>query len=93
MEIDREAKEVFMTFKEFKDLPEYSVTIPTGTTPGKIWKARIPYHDGGDWFLREFEAYPEGHPDHDTHMKINTFTISIVQAHKEESARVPSSIR
>lgn len=27
-----------MTMAEFQDLPEYSCTLPTGTTPGKRWK-------------------------------------------------------
>lgn len=36
--------------EEFRQLPEYSATMPTGTTPGKLWK-RL----DGD-FDREFKA-------------------------------------
>ena len=39
-----------LTREEFDALPEYSATLPTGTTPGKRWKR----HDGA--FDREFIA-------------------------------------
>lgn len=43
----------YMTKAEFDQLPEYSCTLPTGTTTGKKWKRRVPYHVGpgikNDW--------------------------------------------
>lgn len=43
-----------MSQREFDALPEYSCTLPTGTTVGKKWKRREPY--GADpatatWYL------------------------------------------
>lgn len=38
MELDRNNKVAYMTMAEFRALPEYSMSLPTGTTTGKIWK-------------------------------------------------------
>lgn len=43
-----------MNFAAFKDLPEYSTTLPTGTTVGKRWR-RL-HRD--EWFLGEYIENP-----------------------------------
>jgi len=59
---------VVMTVRELRELPEYSTSLPTGTTPGKRWRrARRPWlhADNDEWLLREFgQPYPEGHEYH-----------------------------
>jgi hypothetical protein len=80
MIIDREAMEAFLTWREFKELPEYSTTIPTGKTIGKVWKA----HRGGEWWLREYVELPEDDPKRNTEIGINTYTLSIIK--REEIA-------
>lgn len=59
---------VLLTRKEFRDLPEYSTTLPTGTTPGKAWKCRRPYwakREDADWWRGVFgNPYPLGHRHH-----------------------------
>lgn len=56
---------ICMTQQEFDDLPEYSATLPTGTTPGKRWKRKIytgsrplptpPYHIfTEEWLIGEY---------------------------------------
>lgn len=42
----------------FRDLPEYSTSIPTGVTIGKRWKRRIPAvpNEPGWWLMGEFVA-------------------------------------
>lgn len=54
-------KTVFLTRKEFDELPEYSCSIPTGTTIGKKWKMSNHYMSGyvhgkteEMWWLREY---------------------------------------
>jgi len=56
-------KIVEMTVQQVRELPEYSSTLPTGTTIGKQWKRHEPYRrpdtcqsDGkcGHWFLGEY---------------------------------------
>ena len=32
---------IYLTQKEFKELPEYSLTVPTGVTIGKQWKRHV----------------------------------------------------
>lgn len=36
---------VVLTPREFEDLPEYSCSIPTGTTTGKMWRRHNGSHD------------------------------------------------
>ena len=60
---------VGLTRKELGDLLEYSTSLPTGTTPGKVWKRRIPpwapKNASGVWWRGVFgKPYPEGHPHH-----------------------------
>lgn len=52
---------VRMTYREFekarRDWGEYSSTIPTGTTPGKRWLRRTPYHAEdmtAQWYIGEY---------------------------------------
>jgi|GEM_PF-3098374 len=56
---------VLLTRKEFNNLPEYSTTLPTGTTPGKAWKRRKPFWakpEDASWWRGIFGLpYPEGH--------------------------------
>lgn len=49
---------VALTPREFRDLPNYSFTLPTGTTPGKAWRAQR----GGEWWRAVYgKPYPDGH--------------------------------
>lgn len=43
---------VTLTKKEFADLPDYSCTLPTGTTIGKQWKRRNNYYDESKGWCR-----------------------------------------
>lgn len=43
------------------ELYEYSSTLPTGTTEGKVWKRWTPT---GWWLCRYGTPYPEGHKYH-----------------------------
>lgn len=45
--VDRPAR---LTRDDFDDLPEYSASLPTGTTPGKRWKRDT----AQGWFLGEY---------------------------------------
>ena len=53
-----------LTKAEFDALPEYSATLPTGTTPGKRWKR----HDGlfdptctdPKWMIGEYDPIDDG---------------------------------
>lgn len=54
-------KTVYLTPAEVRALPEYSCTLPTGTTVGKKWKRHEPYRRHcqddpgcGHWFLGEY---------------------------------------
>ena len=58
-------KGVMLTRREFDALPEYSCSLPTGTTVGKRWKRRCPYRIQTDppneWYLGEYvESYLPG---------------------------------
>ena len=51
---------VYMTMCEFDMLPEYSCSIPTGTTAGKRWKRGWPYmQPRHSWQMGEY-GQPEG---------------------------------
>lgn len=52
---------VALSRPEFDELPEYSCTLPTGTTIGKRWKRCEPYHASREfgapdatWYLGEY---------------------------------------
>lgn len=48
-------KTISLSQKEFDALPEYSCTLPTGTTIGKRWKRGWPYQEPRtDWYLGEY---------------------------------------
>jgi hypothetical protein len=36
--------ELFLYAHELASMPEYSLSVPTGTTVGKVWKRRVPYN-------------------------------------------------
>jgi hypothetical protein len=45
-------KHALMTPGTFKQLHEYSTTLPTGTYSGKMWRRRIPFRgEPARWFL------------------------------------------
>lgn len=36
-------------------LPEYSISVPTGQTIGKVWKCRVdPWDESQGWLIREY---------------------------------------
>lgn len=50
-----------MTRRALELLPEYTTSIPTGTTPGKRWRRDV-YWDGSEWWQGRYgKPYPEGH--------------------------------
>lgn len=59
---------VLLTLQQFRALPNYSCTLPTGTTAGKMWRRAARYHRQGlsdEWWQGCFgEPYPEGHRYH-----------------------------
>ena len=58
-----ELETVLVTQKFFDDLPEYSCSMPTGTTIGKQWKRGEPYLvPRTSWFLGEYVECDK--PDH-----------------------------
>lgn len=52
---DKPTPLVFLLARELVLLPEYSHTIPTGTTPGKRWRRRT----GTSWLMGAYYATPE----------------------------------
>ncbi len=53
---------VTMTPEELKKLPEYSCSLPTGTTIGKRWRRRIPYYTNQPlqcWLVAEYVPHPD----------------------------------
>lgn len=60
-----ESDRVFMTEREFKDLSDYSLSLPTGTTAGRRWRTAnwFPHSRVSDqWHMGEYGApYPAGH--------------------------------
>ncbi|MDE1914692.1 MAG: hypothetical protein KGJ57_17670 [Sphingomonadales bacterium] len=59
---------LLLTRREFDALLEYSTTLPTGQTPGKAWKRRVPWwapKEQAEWMRGMFGIpYPEGHEHH-----------------------------
>lgn len=57
-----------LTVSELHDLPEYSMSLPTGTTEGKRWRCARRWWrnaDSDEWLLGEYGTpYPEGHEFH-----------------------------
>lgn len=68
MELDRSDKVAYMTMAEFNALLEYSTTLPTGQTEGKVWKRqsnigacqRKP-KTPPKWLLGEYGKVADGH--------------------------------
>lgn len=55
-----EATPIRMTRRALLALPEYTTSIPTGTTPGKRWRRNV-YWDGSEWWQGRYgKPYPEG---------------------------------
>ncbi len=55
-----EDETVMLTQQEFDDLPEYSMSLPTGTTIGKQWKMGWGRPDGPlTWYLCEYVEIDE----------------------------------
>lgn len=57
MKLDLEAKAAYMTMSEFKGLLEYSHSLPTGTTTGKVWKRHMNWDKPKDpkvWWLGQY---------------------------------------
>ena len=56
-------EEDVLTRAELEALPDYSCTIPTGTTIGKKWRRREPYHIGPGivnlWYTGEYVEDPD----------------------------------
>jgi len=63
------------TPEQFKALPEYSTSYPTGVYANKQWKTQQAVSENGKlkwlpkWWLREYRLYPKDHPRHKTHMQ------------------------
>lgn len=53
-----------LTRAEFDALPEYSATLPTGTTPGKRWRRHDGAHDPSCnkpvWMVGEYDPEDDG---------------------------------
>ena len=48
---------IALTMEQFLDLPNYSCTLPTGTTTGKRWRRADRYHlqdVDDDWHMGEY---------------------------------------
>ena len=53
--ISEKDKAIILTKEEFDNLPEYSCSLPTGTTIGKKWKSKVNYNDSSKgWLLAEY---------------------------------------
>lgn len=56
---------VFVTQADFNALLNYSGSLPTGTTPGKIWRRAAHYfhqEPNDEWFLGHYgQPYPDDH--------------------------------
>lgn len=74
MKLDREAKIATMTMQEFNELLEYSYSLPTGTTAGKVWKRQI----GDDWWLGQYgDAQPIAGSNGEANVPIYWYQIGI----------------
>lgn len=54
------AGEIVMSREDLRDLPEYSCSIPTGTTIGKRWRKNIHFGSGRipEWKIAEYVDDP-----------------------------------
>lgn len=59
-----QGKEIKLTQVELDKLPEYSCSLPTGTTVGKRWKRNANAYGGGPpedppyWWIGEYTEHP-----------------------------------
>lgn len=62
MRLDLDKREAFMTLREFDGLLNYSASLPTGQTPGKVWKREWIDEEGfSNWSLGQYDpAGPKG---------------------------------
>ena len=76
--------EKHLTLREWNNLLEYSASLPTGTTPGKQWKAHLGHRTpgGGVWWHAEYGAVDE-----------KTNTIAIIWSKPVIRARVKAISR
>lgn len=73
MILENEAETEFVTAKEFFNLPEYSMSVPTGNFVGKKWRRlktfglkpkSVEYHNGkevrdpDEWLVGEYIDFP-----------------------------------
>ena len=56
LNIRLEPKTATMTLSAFESLHEYSLTLPTGTYLGKVWKRK---KNTGKWVLGEYVVDPD----------------------------------
>lgn len=68
---------VKMTKKEFDELGEYSLTLPTGPSPGRRWKCARPAFNPKNWYLGEAYELPKDDPEHDKQVGIRWSLIQI----------------
>lgn len=55
-------EQITLTEREFRDLMDYSYSLPTGTTIGKRWKIGKPYNKPTQWYMGEYVKCDEpGH--------------------------------
>lgn len=55
-------EKIFLTKKEFDRMHEYSCSLPTGTSYGKVWKCnKLAYASppGEDWWMAEYVPDPQ----------------------------------
>ena len=58
--MELESDGAFMTLREFDGLLEYSSTLPTGQTLGKVWKKGTPYMEPREqWWLGQFVKHSD----------------------------------
>jgi len=52
---------IALTQEAFDVLPNYSHSIPTGTTIGKQWKCLVKRNreDKGTWYMKEYTTHPD----------------------------------
>jgi len=81
MKLDREAKIAEMSMAEFNSLPEYSRSLPTGTTQGKVWKRHVNWNkpeESKEWWLGEYgEHTPIADRDGEASVAIHWYYIAI----------------
>src|SRR3954464_7480956 len=75
---------VALSEAEFKALPNYSCSLPTGTIIGKRWRRREPYENGPPgtvhtWFMGEYVE-----SDREGYVSVRWYRIQILTAREEQ---------